>query len=206
MQLPVLDTRHSHSLGVNVLVCVELSLDSIGSSGYKEISFIKIDQEGPEIWKIHPNDPRSGGFWLNLSKKVKFHLFCINLDTGYFLYVIVWIPKAFSLLTHHPRVVFTISKKLFLDGHYNLQFFTMFNLNFLSNKKTSILILTFLHPTHRFIITLREKIIHFNPLFWECHFSSLRPEKQAQGLTGKAQGQGLTPLLDTQTVHPATPH
>jgi len=47
MQLPVLDTRHSHSLGVNVLVCVELSLDSIGSSGYKEISFIKIDQGGP---------------------------------------------------------------------------------------------------------------------------------------------------------------
>ena len=49
MQLPVLVTRHSHSLFVNVLVCIELSLDSIGSSGYKEISFIKIDQGGPEI-------------------------------------------------------------------------------------------------------------------------------------------------------------
>ena len=62
---------------------------------------------------------------LNLSKKVTCHLFCINLDTGYLLYVVLWIPKAFSLLTHHPRVVFIISKKEFLDGHYNLQFFTM---------------------------------------------------------------------------------
>ena len=52
-----------------------------------------------------------GWFWLNLSKKVKCHLFCINLDTGYLLYVVLWIPKAFSLLTHHPRVVFTICKK-----------------------------------------------------------------------------------------------
>ena len=77
---------HSHSLFVNVLVCIELSLDSIGSSGYKEISFIKIDQGGPEIGQIHPNDPRRVFFWLNLSKKVKFHLFCINLDTGYLLY------------------------------------------------------------------------------------------------------------------------
>ena len=50
-------------------------------------------------------------FWLNLSKKVKCHLFCINLDTGYLLQVVLWIPKACSLLTHHPRVVFTISKK-----------------------------------------------------------------------------------------------
>ena len=66
-----------------------------------------------------------GWFWLNLSKKVKCNLFCINLDTGYLLYVVLWIPKAFSLLTHHPRVVFTICKKEFLDGHYNLQFFTM---------------------------------------------------------------------------------
>ena len=48
-------------------------------------------------------------FFLNLSKKVKCYLFCINLDTGY-LYVIVLIPKAFSLLSHHSRVVFTISK------------------------------------------------------------------------------------------------
>ena len=52
-------------------------------------------------------------FWLKLSKKVKCHLFCINLYTGYLLYVVLWIPKAFSLLTHHPRVVFTISKKEF---------------------------------------------------------------------------------------------
>ena len=70
-------------------------------------------------------------FLLKLSKKVICHLCCINLDTGYLLYVVLWIPKAFSLLTHHPRVVFTISKKEFLDGHYHLQFFTMFNLNFL---------------------------------------------------------------------------
>ena len=68
---------------------------------------------------------------LNLSKKVKCHLFCINLDTGYLLYVIVWIPKAFSLRSHHSRVVFTMSNDLFLDGHYNLHFFTMFNLNLL---------------------------------------------------------------------------
>ena len=122
----VLVTHHSHSLFVNVLVCIELSLDSIGSSGYKEISFIKIDEGGPEIGQIHPNDPISGYFWLNLSKKVKFHLFCINLDTGYLLYVVLWIPKAFSLPSHHSRVVFTISKKYFLDGHYHL-----FNLNFL---------------------------------------------------------------------------
>ena len=60
MQLPVLVMRHSHSLFVNVLVCIELSLDSIGSRGYKEISFIKIDQGGPEIGQIHPNDPRNG--------------------------------------------------------------------------------------------------------------------------------------------------
>ena len=63
---------------------------------------------GPEIGQTHPIDPRSGLFLLNLSKKVKFNLFCINLDTGY-LYVIVWIPKAFSLLSYHSRVVFTIS-------------------------------------------------------------------------------------------------
>ena len=50
-------------------------------------------------------------FFLNLSKKVKFHLFCINPDTGYLLHVIVWILKAFSLPSHHSRVVFTISKK-----------------------------------------------------------------------------------------------
>ena len=99
--------------------------DSIGSNGQKEVSTIKIEQGGPEIWKIHPNDPRSGLFLLNLSKKVKCHLFCINLDTGYLLYVVLWIPKAFSLPYHHPRVVFTISKKELLDGHYNLQFFTM---------------------------------------------------------------------------------
>ena len=51
------------------------------------------------------NDPRSGFFF---SKKVKCH-FCINLDSGYLLYVIVWIPKACSLLSNHSRVVFTIS-------------------------------------------------------------------------------------------------
>ena len=52
-------------------------------------------------------------FFINLSKKVKCHLFCINLDTGYLLYVIVWIPVAFSLLSHHSRVVFTISNVSF---------------------------------------------------------------------------------------------
>ena len=111
-----------------------------------------IDRSNP------PNDPRSRFLLLNLSKKVEFHLFCINLDTGY-LYVIVWIPKAFSLLSHHSRVVFTICNVSFLDGHYNLRFFTMFNLNLLFKKK-SILILTFIHPTHRFIIALRKKIIN----------------------------------------------
>ena len=60
-------------------------------------------------------------FWLNLSKKVKCH-FCINLDTGYLLYVVLWIPKAFSLPYQGQ---FSLSKKEFLDGHYNLQFFTM---------------------------------------------------------------------------------
>ena len=60
MQLPVLAMRHSHSLFGKVFVCFKLSLDSIGSSGYKEISFVNIDQGGPEIWKIHPNDRRSG--------------------------------------------------------------------------------------------------------------------------------------------------
>ena len=82
MQLPVLATRHSHSLFGNVCVYVELPLDSIGSSCKKEMSIIKIDQGGTEIGQIHPNDPRGGFFVLNLSKKVKFHLFCINLDTG----------------------------------------------------------------------------------------------------------------------------
>ena len=66
------------STAVNVLVCIELSLDSIGSNGQKEVSTIKIEEGGPEIWKIHPNDPRSGFFLLNLSKKVKCHLFCIT--------------------------------------------------------------------------------------------------------------------------------
>ena len=105
-------------------MCVgDSPFDSIGSNGQKEVSTIKIEQGG--------NDPRSGLFLLNLSKKVKCHLFCINLDTGYLLHVVLWIPKAFSLPCHHPRVVFTISKKESLDRHYNLQFFTMFNLNFL---------------------------------------------------------------------------
>ena len=101
----------------NVCVCRPPPFDSIGSNGQKEVSTIKIDQGGPEIWKknnFHPNHLR-GGFGLNLSKKVKGHLFCINLDTGYLLYVVLWIPKAFSLLTHHPRVVCTICKKEFLD-------------------------------------------------------------------------------------------
>ena len=75
------------------------------------------DRSNPPKW------PQKWVFWLNLSKKVKFHLFCINLDTGYLLYVVLWIPKAFSLITHHPRIVFTICKKWYLDGHYNLQFF-----------------------------------------------------------------------------------
>ena len=105
--------------------------NSIGFNGQKEVSTITIEQGGPELWKIHPNDPRSGFFLLNLSKKVKGHLFCINLDTGYLLYVIVWIPKAFSLLSHHSRVVFTISNGFFLGGGKNLPFFTMFHLNLL---------------------------------------------------------------------------
>ena len=116
-------------------VCVGASpFDSIGSNGQKEVSTIKIDQGGPEIWKkiISTQITSEVEFsLLNLSKKVKCHLFCINLDTGYLLYVVLWIPYAFSLLTHHSRVVFTISKKESLDVHYNLQFFTMFNLNFL---------------------------------------------------------------------------
>ena len=91
-------------------MCVS-PFDSIGSNGHKGVSTNQIDQGGPEIGQIHPNDPRGGVLWLNLSKKVRFHMFCINLDTGYLLYVVLWIPKAFSLLTHHPRVVFTISKK-----------------------------------------------------------------------------------------------
>ena len=112
-------------------VCVgKIPFDSIGSNGQKEVSITKIDQWVPEKRQIHPNDPRGVLFFLNLSKKVKCHLFCINLDTGYLLYVTVWIPKAFSLLSHHPRVVFTISKT-HLDGNYNLHFFTMFNLNLL---------------------------------------------------------------------------
>ena len=39
-----------------------------------------------------PKSPQRWCFWLNLSKKVKCHLFCINLDTGYLLYVVLWIP------------------------------------------------------------------------------------------------------------------
>ena len=67
-------------------------------------------------------------FLLNLSKKVKFHLFCLNIDTGYLLYVI-----AFSLPSHHSRVVFTISNVFSLGGGKNLPFFffTMFHLNLL---------------------------------------------------------------------------
>ena len=106
--------------------------DSIGSNGSKEMSITKIDQWVPENRQIHPNDPKGGVlFLLNLSKKVTFNLFCINIDTGYLLCVIVWIPKAFSLLSHHSRVVFTISNVFLLDGHYNLHFLTMFNLNLL---------------------------------------------------------------------------
>ena len=108
-----------------------LPLDAIGSNGSKVVSITKIDRWVPEKWQIHPNDPRGGVIFLNLSKKVKCHLFCINLDTGYLLYVIVWIPKAFSLRSHHSRVFFTISNGLFLDGHNHLHFFTMFNLNLL---------------------------------------------------------------------------
>ena len=103
------------------------------------------------------SDPRSGVYFLNLSKKVKCHLCCINLDTGYLLYGIVWIPKAFSLLSHHSRVVFTISNGVFLDGNYHLHFF---NVQSEFTIKNSILILTFLHPTHRFIIALRKTIIN----------------------------------------------
>ena len=91
----------------------ESPFNSIGSNGQKKNISTQITSE-VEF------------FWLNLSKKVKCHLFCINLETGYLLYVVLWIPKAFSLLTHHPRVVFTISTKKLLDGHYNLQFFTLF--------------------------------------------------------------------------------
>jgi len=122
------------------------------------MSIIKIDQGGPEIGQIHPNDPRSGFFFLNLSKKVNFHFFCINLDTGYLLYVIVWIPKAFSLLSHHPRVVFTISNFLFWMDTIICS--SLLCSKFTLKLKTSILILTFLHPTHRFIIALRKKIIN----------------------------------------------
>ena len=32
-----------------------------------------------------PKSPQRWWFWLNLSKKVKCHLFCINLHTGYLL-------------------------------------------------------------------------------------------------------------------------
>ena len=90
-------------------VCVgKFPFDSIGSNGQKEMSITQITSEVQFLL-------------LNLSKKVKCHLFCINLDTGY-VYVVLWIPKAFSLPYHHPRVVFTISKKEFLDGHYNLHY------------------------------------------------------------------------------------
>ena len=70
-------------------------------------------------------------FLLNFSKKVKFHLLGLNLDTGYLLYVIIWIPKAFSLPSHHPRVVFTISNGFSLGGGKNLPFVAMFHLNLL---------------------------------------------------------------------------
>ena len=99
MQLPVLATRHSHSLFVNVLMCVELPLDSIGSSDYKEISFIKIDQGGPEIWKIHPNDPRSGFFLLNLSKKVTCFASILIQGTYYMLYF-----GFLKLLVYYPII------------------------------------------------------------------------------------------------------
>ena len=109
-----------------------------------------------------PNVPKAYSAWtyllLNLSKKVKFHLFCLNLDTGYLLYVIIWIPKAFSLLTHHSRVVFTISNGFSLGGGKNLPFFAMFHLNLLIEK--SISILTLLHPTHRCNLALIKEMIN----------------------------------------------
>ena len=98
-------------------------------------------------------------FFLNLSKKVKSHLFCTNLDTGYLLYVIVWIPKAFCLLSHHSRVVFTISNVFFWTDTIIL-FFLLCSIWIYFKIKTSLLILTFLPPTHRCIVALREKIIN----------------------------------------------
>ena len=47
-------------------VCVgESPFNSIGSNGQKEVSTIKIDRGGPEIWKkkhFHPNHLRGGVF------------------------------------------------------------------------------------------------------------------------------------------------
>ena len=92
--------------------------------------------------QIYPNVPKAYSAWncflLNLSKKVKCNLFCLNLDTGYLLYVIVWIPKAFSLPSHHSRVVFTISNGFSLGRGKNVPFFAMFHLNLLWLRKIYI--------------------------------------------------------------------
>ena len=72
-----------------------------------------------------------------MSRK-KHRLVGLNLVTGHLLYVIIWIPKAFSIPSHHSRVVITISNGFSLGGDYNLHVFTMFHLNLLSNKNIYI--------------------------------------------------------------------